>query len=68
MRRRRRGLTAPVLLISLGILLLLDQMVPRLGFEHTWPVLLIEFGVLLLVDGLGPPRPPEGPRVETSDT
>ena len=61
--RRRLGLTAPVLLISLGILLVLNQFNPRLGFEHTWPVLLIEFGVLRLVDGLMPPRPPEGPRV-----
>ena len=63
MRQRRRSLTAPVLLITLGILFLLNQMAPHWGFERTWPVLLIEFGVLQLVDVLGPPRPPEGPKV-----
>lgn len=63
MRQRRRSLTAPVLLITLGILFLLNQMVPHWGFEHTWPILLIEFGVLQLVDVLGPPRPPEGPKI-----
>lgn len=62
-RRRQRGLTAPALLITLGILLLLNQFIPRLDLEHTWPVLLIEFGVLRLVDGLAPPRPPDGPRI-----
>gem|GEM_PF-1863551 len=61
--RRRVGLAAPLLLITLGIVLLLNQFIPLLSFAHTWPVLLIEFGVLRLVDVLGPPRPPEGPKI-----
>ncbi|HTS69784.1 MAG TPA: DUF5668 domain-containing protein [Terriglobia bacterium] len=61
--RRRRGLTLPVLLIVLGIMFLLDELVPGWGIHKTWPVPFVVIGVLMLVDATRPPRPPEGPRV-----
>lgn len=61
--RRRRGLTGPVFLIVLGVVLLLDQLVPGWNFGKTWPVLLVAIGVMKLLDVSQPPRPPEGPRV-----
>ena len=59
----RGGLTFPALLIVLGIMFLLDQLVPGWGISKTWPALLIVIGVLKLVDVTRPPRPPNGPRV-----
>ena len=53
----------PVLLITLGIMFLLDQLVPGWGISKTWPALLVVIGVLKLVDVTRQPRPPEGPRV-----
>jgi membrane-bound ClpP family serine protease len=53
----------PILLIVLGIMFLLDQLVPGWGISKTWPALLVVIGVLKLVDVTRPPRPPEGPRV-----
>ena len=61
--RHRGGLTIPVLLIVLGIMFLLDQLVPGWGIGKTWPALLIVIGVLKLVDITRPPRPPQGPRI-----
>ena len=60
---RRASLTGPVFLITLGILLLLDEIVPGLGIGKTWPLLLVIVGVLKLIATNRPPRPPEGPRV-----
>ena len=60
---RRTSLTGPVFLITLGVLLLLDEIVPGLGIGKTWPVLLVVVGVLKLIASNRPPRPPEGPRV-----
>lgn len=62
-RRRRGGLTFPVLLILLGVIFLLNQFVPGWGINKTWPLILVVVGVLKLVDITQPPRPPEGPRV-----
>jgi len=59
----RGELTVPVLLIVLGIMFLLDQLVPGWGISKTWPALLVVIGVLKLWDVNRPPRPPEGPRV-----
>ena len=53
----------PVLLIVLGIMFLLDQLVPGWGISKTWPALLVVIGVLKLMDVARPPRPPEGPRI-----
>ncbi len=53
----------PVLLIVLGIMFLLDHLVPGWGIGKTWPALLVVIGVLKLMDITRPPRPPEGPQV-----
>ena len=47
----------------LGIMFLLDHIVPGWWISKTWPVLPIVIGVLMLVNITRPPRPPEGPRV-----
>jgi hypothetical protein len=59
----RGGLTLPVILIVLGLMLLFDQLVPGWGIGKTWPALLVTIGILKLIDVTRPPRPPEGPRV-----
>ena len=51
------------MLITLGVIFLLEEFVPGWGIHKTWPVLLVVFGVLKLLDVNRPPRPPEGPRV-----
>lgn len=61
--RHRASLTAPVILITLGVIFLLDQIVPGWGFGKTWPVLLVVIGVLKLLDSTQSPQPPRGPRV-----
>jgi len=61
--RRQGGLMFPVLLMVLGIMFLLDHIVPGWGIHKTWPLLLIVIGVLKLVNTTQPPRPAEGPRV-----
>lgn len=60
---RRASLAGPVFLITLGLLLLLDEIVPGLGIGKTWPLLLVIVGVMKLIATSRPPRPPEGPRV-----
>jgi membrane-bound ClpP family serine protease len=60
---RRRSLTGPVFLIVLGVILLVDQVVPGWGVWKTWPVLLVVIGVMKLLDAGQPPRPPQGPQV-----
>jgi membrane-bound ClpP family serine protease len=59
----RPSLTGPIILITLGVVFLVDQFVPGWGIGKTWPVLLVVVGVLKLLDSTRPPRPPEGPRV-----
>jgi len=59
----RRSLTGPVFLITLGVILLLDEVMPGWGFGKTWPILLVVIGVIKLLEVSQPPRPPEGPRV-----
>jgi membrane-bound ClpP family serine protease len=60
---RRLSLTVPVILITLGVLLLFEEFLPGWGISRTWPVLLIVFGALRLLDAALPPRPPEGPKI-----
>jgi len=60
---QRVSLTGPVILITLGVVFLVDQFVPGWGISKTWPILLVVIGVLKLVDSARPPRPPEGPRI-----
>jgi hypothetical protein len=59
----RGSLTWPVVLITLGLMLLAEQFLPNWGFSKTWPVLLVVIGVLKLIESGQPPRPPEGPRI-----
>lgn len=59
----RVSLTGPIILITLGVIFLLEEFVPHLGFRKTWPVLLVVFGILKLLDSARPPRPPQGPRL-----
>ena len=61
--RHRGGLMFPVVIVALGMMFLLDHLVPGWGVHKTWPVLLIVIGVVKLMDIARPPRPPEGPRV-----
>ena len=53
----------PVVLITLGMMFLLDQFIPGWNIGRTWPVLLVVVGVLKLVDSSRPPRPPRGPEM-----
>jgi hypothetical protein len=39
----------PILMITLGVLLAIDQM-GALSFARTWPILLIEFGLFKLAE------------------
>ena len=62
-RCRTRGLMGPAILVTLGVLLLLNEM-HVVGFDYTWPVLLIVIGVVKVLQGnasayghLQPPYP-----------
>ncbi|MGA2475474.1 MAG: DUF5668 domain-containing protein [Terriglobia bacterium] len=59
----RPSLTVPVILITIGVIFLMEEFVPGWGISRTWPILLIVIGVLKLIDSAMPPRPPQGPRV-----
>jgi hypothetical protein len=56
----RKGLTGPVVLITLGTLFLLESFDNGPRFHHTWPVLLLAIGVTKLLErgGTLPPPPP----------
>lgn len=68
-RCRSRGILWPVILITLGILFLLDNLgAPGLGFDHTWPVILLVIGAVKLLqsnaptdDHISPTLPPAVP-------
>jgi TM2 domain-containing membrane protein YozV len=68
-RCRTRKLTGPAILVTLGVLFLLDN-VSRVGFHRTWPAILLVIGVVKLVQsnassnghiGPLPPAPPSAP-------
>ena len=62
-RCRTRKLMAPAILVTLGVLFLLDN-ISRVDFGRTWPAILLVIGVVKLVqsnassDGHGGPLPP----------
>lgn len=60
---RNFSLTGPVLLITIGVIFLMNEFVPGWSIGKTWPALLVVFGVLRLVDSARPPRAPRGPRI-----
>lgn len=47
-----RRLMGPIVLITIGVLFLLDQVFPYRdwGFSHTWPVLLIVIGAVKIFE------------------
>ena len=51
MRCRYRGFMGPVVLMTVGVLFLIDNVgLHNLDFEnHTWPVLLIVIGVMIML-------------------
>ena len=56
-RNRYRGLTGPVVLITLGLLSLVEDMGgPR--WHRTWPILLLAIGIIKLLERQGPTLPP----------
>ena len=42
------GIIGGVVLITLGVLFLLDQFIPNVNFGDLWPVLLIVIGISIL--------------------
>ena len=46
------AIRGPVLMITLGVLLVIDQM-GTISFGRTWPVLLIVFGLFKLAERAG---------------
>jgi hypothetical protein len=62
-RHFRTSLMGPVLLITIGVLFLLDQFSHAWGIGRTWPIILVVIGVMKLLDSTRPPRPPEGPHI-----
>lgn len=58
-----RAIRGPILLITFGSLLAVDQLGPY-GFSRTWPVLIIVYGVLKLIEKTADrpaAYPPAGP-------
>ncbi len=53
---RSRGITGPIVLITLGVLFLLQMTTPGWGFNQTWPILLIVIGVVSLAQRAIPHR------------
>jgi phage shock protein PspC (stress-responsive transcriptional regulator) len=51
--RSRGNLIGALVLITLGILFLLDEFVPRINFGDLWPILLIVIGIGLLINSIG---------------
>jgi phage shock protein C len=50
--RRRKGLIGGLVLITLGVLFLVDEFVPSLDFGDLWPFLLVVIGVGLLINSI----------------
>lgn len=53
MRCRTRGLTGPAMLVTLGVLMLLNE-VYNIRFQHTWPVILIVLGIIRVTQSNAP--------------
>jgi phage shock protein C len=51
-RRPHRGLIGGLVLITLGVLFLIDEFVPGIDFGDLWPVLLVVIGIGLLINGV----------------
>ncbi len=53
---RSRSITGPVVLITIGVLFLLQMTYPGWGFDQTWPILLIAIGAVMLAQRMIPHR------------
>jgi|SRR5690349_12197807 cell wall-active antibiotic response 4TMS protein YvqF len=64
-RCRCRGIMGPAILVTLGVLFLLDNLDIRgASFDHTWPLILIVIGIVMVMRGnastaghISPPPP-----------
>jgi len=54
-RVTRGGLIVGLVLISLGVIFLLDNFFPGFGFGRIWPVIIIVWGFAVFVSGFLPP-------------
>jgi len=62
-RRTRRGhprVTGPAVLITVGVLSLLDS-TTRFGWDRTWPVFILVLGLMMLLQNTGFGRGQDGP-------
>jgi hypothetical protein len=69
-RCRVKGLTGPAVLITIGVLFLIDRSNWDWGFHRTWPVILLVIGAIKLAEAMAstdghvtgpPPLPPQPP-------
>lgn len=51
-RCRIHGLMGPAILITIGVLFLIEQTTWRFGFWQTWPVILLVIGAIKLGEAL----------------
>lgn len=51
--RRRGNLIGALVLITLGVLFLVDEFIDNIDFGDLWPILLIVIGIGLLVNSFG---------------
>jgi len=59
--RSHRGWMAPVILITIGLLDLLEKIDDGLGWSKTWPILLLAIGVTKLLERNAAPTAPYAP-------
>jgi phage shock protein C len=52
-RRNRGSLIGGLVLITLGVLFMLDNLLPNINFGDLWPVILIVIGAGLLINAFG---------------
>jgi phage shock protein C len=50
--KQRKGLIGGLVLITLGLLFLVDEFIPSLDFGDLWPFLLVVIGVGLLINSI----------------
>lgn len=60
-RCAKRGLMGPVVLITIGVLFLLQQMHVA-SFNHLWPVILLVVGVVKLLEATASSEGHTGPQ------